>query len=213
MTVSKYFKHTSDKAEQKLISDLTSETIQQRGLDLWYIPRTNSVNGFDFLFGEDPENFFDTAVRLEMMMVSISTGFEGDDAIGRFGLELADNAVFLCAKTRFHAEVSKKYPAILRPREGDLVVFEVDSTEAKSIFEITYIEKEHPFYQIGKSTVYRMETTRFKYTHEDMITNIPAIDTEDMSNFEDYEDNVPLQAESDTLVNFDESDPFSDGEF
>jgi len=39
MTVSSYFKHTTAKNEQKLVDDITIETIQMKGLDLYYIPR------------------------------------------------------------------------------------------------------------------------------------------------------------------------------
>ena len=154
MAVSKYFKHVSAKNEQKLIDDLTKETIFQRGMDFIYIPRTNSETGFDYLFGEDPENIFSLGVEIEMYLLEIRDGFNGDDFISRFGLKLDDNAVFLVSKSRFAAVVTKKYPTITRPREGDLILFKVDPTEAKALFEIKYIEKEHPFYSIGKSTIY-----------------------------------------------------------
>lgn len=213
MAVSKYFKHVSAKNEQKLIDDLTKETIFQRGLDFIYIPRVNSEDGFDYLFGEDPENIFDRGVTLEMYLLEIRDGFDGDDFVGRFGLKLDDNCVFLVSKTRFTAEVTKKYPEITRPREGDLILFKVDPSEAKTLFEIKYIEKEHPFYSIGKSTVYRIEGERFNYSHETVQTGDPAIDEVDMGTYEHYEDNTPIQTEGDTIMDFNENDPFSDGKY
>ena len=212
--VSKYFNHVSAKNEQKLINDLTEETIFQRGLDLLYVPRIESSEGFDFLFGEDTANTFSKGVDLEMIMVSISEGFQGDDSIGRFGLDLSDDATFLCSKTKFWKIVTTKYPDITRPREGDLIIFKTDPSQSKSIFEIVDIQKEHPFYQIGKTTIFRMSTRRFKYTHEDLYTGDKDVDGDtptSLADFEPLEDNVPVKEEGATLLNFDENDPFSDG--
>jgi len=213
MAISPYFQHVTAKNEQSLIDSLTRETIYQRGLLLYYIPRTNSEKGFDYLFGEDPENIFDTAVLMEFYCENVSTGFDGSIAIGRFALELDDTATFLVSVTRFKEEVTELYPEIVRPREGDLIVFKVDPSEPLSIFEITYTEKETPFYQIGKSNVFRMETERFNYSHETMATEVPEIDDTPVDMDKDLTDGPPIQQESDTFVNFDESDPFSDGEY
>jgi hypothetical protein len=213
MAVSPYFKHVTAKNEQSLIDSLTRETIFQRGLDLYYIPRTNSEDGFDYLFGEDPENIFDKAILMEFYCENVSTGFDGQMAVGRFALELADIAVFLVSVTRFKEEVTSVYPDIVRPREGDLIVFKADPSEPLSIFEITFTERETPFYQIGKSNVFKMETERFNYSHETMSTDVPEIDDTPVDMDKDLTDSEPIQQESDTFVNFDESDPFSDGEY
>lgn len=209
MSVSPYFKHVTAKNEQSLIDDLTKETIFQRGLDLYYIPRTESHGGFDYLFGENPENIYDVAVQIEMIMENLSSGFDGADAIGRFALEIPDTATFQVSRTRFNTEVGKMYPDIKRPREGDLILFIADPDEPKVIFEITFTEDELPFYQIGKRNVYRMEAEKFHYSHEVTQTGIKEIDDVAI-NDDDYEENIPIQDESDTFVNFDESDPFSD---
>lgn len=212
MTVSSYFKHVTASNEQSLIDDLTIETIQQRGMDLWYVPRVEAEGGFDYLFGENPENIYDVAVKIEMMMMNLSTGFDGADAIGRFALEIPDTATFEIARTRFNEEMIKIYPDIKRPREGDLIVFIADPTEPKVVFEITFTEDELPFYQIGKRNVYRMEVEKFHYSHEVTQTGIDFVDDAALAD-DDYEENTPIQDESDTFVNFDESDPFSDGSY
>jgi hypothetical protein len=214
MSVSPYFKHVTAKNEQSLLNDLTRETIFQRGLDLYYIPRINSDDGFDYLFGEDPENKFDNAILMEFYCENVSTGFDGSAAIGRFALELGDIATFLVSVTRFNEEVTSKYPEIIRPKEGDLIVFKTDPSEPMDIFEITFTEKETPFYQIGKSNVFRMETERFNYSYETMETGVDELDDDEPIESENqYQDNEPIQIESDTFVNFDESDPFSDGDY
>jgi len=212
MSVSPYFKHVTAKNEQSLINDLTRETIYQRGMDLWYIPRTEAEGGFDYLFGENPENIYDKAVQIEMIMENLSSGFDGADAIGRFALEIPDTATFQVSRTRFKEEIVKMYPDISRPREGDLIFFMADPDEPKVVFEITFTEDELPFFQIGKRNVYRMEAEKFHYSHEVTQTGIEELDEAAEDN-EEYTENEPIQEESDTFVNFDESDPFSENDY
>ena len=211
--VSPYFRHINAPNEQSLIDSLTRETIFQRGLSLYYVPRSNGDFIVDYLFGENPSNIYDLGIELEFYCENVSTGFEGSLSIGRFALEMADIATFLTSTTRFVEEVTKRYPEILRPREGDLIIFKVDESEPKFIFEITYTEKETPFYQMGKSNVFRMETEKFNYSHETMNTGIEDIDTNDFTVKDEVDDGPDIQDESDTFVNFDENDPFSDGDY
>jgi hypothetical protein len=213
MSISPYFRHVTAPNEQSLINDLTEETIFQRGLDLYYIVREESNHNFDYLFGEDPENSFGGAIQLEMMLSQISTGFDGEMSTGRFLLEMGDIATFTCSVTRFQEEVTSIHPEIVRPREGDLIMFMTDPSEKRSVFEITYTEKEMPFYQIGKSNVFRMETERFSYNHEDMNTGLPEIDTTPLDMDKELSDSTPIQTESDTFVDFSEDDPFSNGDY
>lgn len=211
--ISPYFKHVTATNEQELIDSLTRETIFQRGLDLYYIPREESDDGFDYLFGEDPENKYVKAVEIEFWCENVGQGFDGADTIGRFALEMPDIATFLASKTRFIEEIQKLYPDIIRPREGDLIVFKTDPSEPMDVFEITFVQKENPFYQIGKSNVFRIETERFNYSHENMESDVPEIDAEYIPNMEDITDSPEIQTEADTFVNFDEKDPFSDGDY
>jgi len=213
MSVSPYFRHISSPREQGLIDSLTRETIFQRGLDLYYIPRTNSEKGFDYLFGEDPNNFFDSAVIIEMYIENVSTGFDGSTAVGRFMLELNDVATFLVSRTRFTEEITSIYKDIVRPREGDLIVVPFDDEEPMYMFEITFVERTTPFYQLGKTNIWRMEAERFNFSHEDMKTNVSDIDDIDLSEVNEISDSQEIQKESDTFVDFNEQDPFSDGKY
>lgn len=213
MSISPYFQHVTASNEQKLIDDLTRETIYQRGLNLYYIPRTEAEQGFDYLFGENPENIYDNAVELEFYCLNVSTGFEGEAAIGRFALEIANTATFLTSVTRFREEVQKEYPNIKRPREGDLILFKTDPTEAVFMFEITYVEDDTPFYQIGKSNVFRMEAEKFNYSHETLNTGIDDIDTRDLSTENEEDESPDIQTESDSFVDFNETDPFSESDY
>ncbi len=210
--ISRYFNHVSSKNEQALMTALTAETIFQRGLDLFYIPREESDGGFDYLFGEDPENKFGKAVQIEMMCLQIAEGFDGADAIGRFALDIGDTATFIVERFRFAEEVTRRYNHITRPREGDLIVFVADPTEHKTIFEITFVDPDVPFYQFGRSNRYQMEAEMFNYSHEDMNTGVDYVDEENDTS-DEYTEADPIQKESDTFMDFDEKDPFSEGKY
>lgn len=213
MAVSPYFRHVTATNEQSLIDDLTRETIYQRGLDLYYVPRINSADNFDYLFGEDPANIYDKGVLIEFWCENVGDGYDGAETIGRFGLELPDLANFQVSKSRFIEEIQKTYPDLVRPREGDLIIFKTDPAEPMDVFEITFVTKEEPFYTVGRSNVFRIETERFNYSHETMESEITDIDAEYIPNAQDYDDSPQIQDESDTFVNFDEDDPFSDGSY
>lgn len=206
MTVSRYFRHTTATNEQSLVDDLVVEIIQQRGLDLMYIPREKTLES-DYLFGEDPENDFGDGVTVEMMPNNMQ-GFEGEgDFMAGFGLDIRDEASFTISKTRFVQEVTGKNTHITRPREGDLIVFAL----AKAVFEITFVEHEKPFYTVGKGHTFDMSCKRFEYAHEefgevDDVTNTIPV-------FPDVDDSVKIQEEFDEIGNFDEEDPFSDNEY
>ena len=170
------------------------------------IPREASETNFDYLFGEDPENTFGENVVVEMWCRNVEGGFEGEGSmISRFGLEINDDATFEVSRTRFAEVIGKVYPDIVRPREGDLIAFPM----TKSVFEINFVEHEQPFYTVGKSHVFVLETSKFRWSHEDLVTGVEEVD--DIPNVPKYEDNTEIQDESDTFVDHNEKDPFSEG--
>lgn len=206
MTISSYFHHISSGAEQNLMEDLSRETIQIKGLDFSYIPRDS--DDADPLFGEDIKSTYDTSVTLEMYCKQM-TGFDGEgDFFSRFGLDIRDEAVFQIHKKRFEEVVTAVYPNITRPREGDLIYFELAST----LLEISFVEKEQPFYQRGIQTLWEANVKKFEYNHDEMLTGIDAVDDIEAAPELD-DDSTTIQTESDTFMNFDESDPFSKNEY
>lgn len=202
MAVSRFFKHTTASNEQGLLDDLTREVIYQRGEDMSYIPKT--AYSPDAIFGEDPSKLFSVAVELEMMIEDVeSFGGEGD-YIARYGLDIRDEVTFIFSKTRFVEEVTKDYPAITRPREGDLIAYE----NTNSVFEITFVEHEKPFYQLGKNVTYACQAKKFEYSHEDITSGITEVDN--LPTTAEHDDASKIDTEAATVVNFDESSPFGD---
>jgi hypothetical protein len=67
-----------------------------------------------------------------------------------------------------------------RPNEGDLIWAPFSS----SLYEITFVEHEKPFYQLGKGYVWELKCELFQYSHEDMNTGL--IDVDEVENEDSY---------------------------
>lgn len=155
--------------EQDLVEGITIEIIQATGVDCYYIPR--DYLSIDKIFGEDPGSYFDNAYVLEMYLQSFK-GFEGNDVITQFGLEIKDKVNLVFARKRFKQEVTNKNSALTRPKEGDLIYF----PPSKSLFEINFVEHENPFYPLGRLYSYFITAELFTYSYEKLSTSIDAVD-------------------------------------
>lgn len=157
-------------SEQRLIEDLTRETIRAMGREVYYIPR--KIFNKDYLFGEDPVTKFQGSYKIEMYVKSVS-GFEGQgDIISKFGLELKDRVELVVSKKSFSDNISRSDADLSRPREGDLIYFE----DSDTLFEINFVEHENPFYALGKLYTYVLSCEAFSYSHEKFETDQSFID-------------------------------------
>jgi hypothetical protein len=59
-----------------------------------------------------------------------------------------------------------------RPKEGDLVWFPLGDR----LFEIKFVEHEIPFYQLGKNYVYTLTCELYRYSSEEVGTDLDFID-------------------------------------
>lgn len=168
MATNPYFKDYS--GEQRLLNDLTIETIQAMGRDFIYLPR--EYLNIDMIFGEDPKSSFKNGYSLEMYVLETLKFGGNRDIITKFGIAITDRLTMQFAKTRFFDEVTSKQSEIIRPREGDLIYYPLSG----SIFEINFVEDEQPFYQFGTLTTFTVTCELFTYSHEEMDTGIPEID-------------------------------------
>ena len=170
MATNPYFKSYDSKLEQRLINDLTIETIKAMGRDVVYIPRDYLI--IDNLFGEDPESKFTQGYPIEMYMVD-SDKFQGNrDIVAKFGIQITDRTSLSVSRTRFENEITSHRNEIKRPREGDLIYFPLSG----SLFEINFVEDETPFYQLGGLTTYTLNVELFTYEGENIDTGISDID-------------------------------------
>lgn len=205
MAINPYFKDYS--GEQDLVEDLTIELIKTMGRDMIYIPRMAAV--LDELYGEQRGSYFKNGIPIEMYIDSVN-GFEGQgDIATKFGIEIRDNVSLTVSKKRFIQELKTKFPDVIRPREGDLIFFPL----AKALFEINFVEHENPFYQHGKLYSYRLTCELMSYNAEKVETGNTDIDTVVTENENELGENDTIQNFGTNIVDFTESDPFSEGQF
>jgi hypothetical protein len=179
MATNQYFSsnYFADNADQQLVQNLNTESIQIYGLDAQYLPR-NLVN-FDELFGEDQSSNFDRAYTIELYLKSFD-GFGGDGKfLSNFGIEIRDEMTFLVSRPRFVAEVGTNEPDIDKPREGDLILVQSAIDSRNRIFEITYVESEDVFHQLGSLYTWEIRTKLFELGGETFETGDVAIDSID----------------------------------
>ena len=102
MPTNVYFSH-KNKAEQFLYEDLVIESLKMYGQDVMYIPRQSIT--VDELMNEDYARFVD-AYNIEMYIEN-TEGFAGEgDLLGKFGLEVRDQATFIVSRRRWEQLVS-----------------------------------------------------------------------------------------------------------
>jgi len=168
MATNPYFRK-SIRTEQDLIDDLSVEVIKIHGFDMIYLPRTLVAK--DEIFGEDRSvSEFKTGREIEMLVESVD-GFEGDgEVFGRLGIEIKDNISLLVARRRFEKEFADL--GFLTPREGDLLYFPISG----SLFEINFVERENPFYQLNRISTYKVTCSLFQYNGEMFNTGWTVID-------------------------------------
>lgn len=169
MGVNPYFRRTI-KNEQELLESLTTEAIKIYGHEMVYLPREKVTE--DTILGEQVSEFTD-ANRIEMYMEN-SEGFEGDQEMSRFGLDVKDSATFVVSRKRF-LEVMGHNPEIRkigRPREGDIIYFDYPY----GMFEIKYVKHDNPFYQAGDRYCFKLSCEAFKSSNEKIDTGESELD-------------------------------------
>ena len=190
--------------EQDLIEDLVIESIKMFGLDCFYIPRLPVSR--DDIFQEDDLAQYLSAYPVEMYIKNVE-GFEGEgDFLSKFGLEVRDSITFTVAQKRYRNAVSDfidtadsdgdgsnddvdrgtsrnhnvaiVQPSKRRPLEGDLLYFPLN----KKIFEITFVEHEAVFYQMGSLQTFDLKCELFEYSQERFtIPEVPGVLTADQA--------------------------------
>ncbi|MAG19781.1 MAG: hypothetical protein CMB98_06865 [Flavobacteriaceae bacterium] len=159
------------KTEQNLYEDLVIESLKMYGQDVIYIPR--QLISRDEIMNEDYSKFTD-GYTIEMY-IETSEGFAGEgDLLGKFGVEIRDQATFVVSRKRWENLVGFYNNSIndTRPSEGDLVFLPL----SKSLFEIRFVEHEQPFYQLNNLPTYKLECELFEYNNEELETGIREID-------------------------------------
>ena len=165
-----FYFDTGTTAEKRLYEDLVIEQLKVFGQDVFYMPRTLIAE--DTVLGEDTLSKFDDAYMIEMYFEN-TDGFAGDKEImNQFGLENREEATFVVSQRRFEDMIAPDDNIGTRPKEGDLIYFPLVS----KVFEISFVDHDEPFYQIGNLPVYKLSVKTFDYSSEEMDTGIKEID-------------------------------------
>ena len=165
-----FYFDTGTTAEKRLYEDLVIEQLKVFGQDVYYMPRTLIAE--DTVLGEDTLSKFDDAYMIEMYFEN-TDGFAGDKEImNQFGLENREEATFVVSQRRFEDMIAPDDNIGTRPKEGDLIYFPLVS----KVFEISFVDHDEPFYQIGNLPVYKLSVKTFDYSSEELDTGIKEID-------------------------------------
>lgn len=234
-TVSQYFNNINSKNEQRIVEDLIIESIRIMGMKVYYAPRT--LVNFDSILGEDNMSAFNQAAPIEMYFDQ-PEGFAGNqDFVNKFGMVMEDQTSFVCSRRRFNQvvrydgynvipqtqftkntnyvnEIQTQYTANeVRPQEGALIYLPVTN----DIFEITRVNHESVFHQLGALYVWRIMCKKFAYSAETINTGVPQIDrvqliydNQDSTANDPIADNPEIKTEATQNIVFSELNPFGE---
>jgi hypothetical protein len=165
--------------EQQLVQDLVDEQIKLFGMDVFYIPRQLLV---DKALNDIVLSRFKQYYMIEMMLINVE-GFGGAGAVAmsKFGLALTDEMTLAVSKRRWQSFVSTKIQLKVptRPNEGDLIYVPM----TKNTYEIKFVEREVPFYQLGKNYIYSLSCELMQNANTEFDTGIDELDNLDQESY------------------------------
>jgi len=225
MATNVFFRNYDNFNEQQLIDDLVIESIKMYGVDVLYVKR--SIGSRDTVFNEDDTPIYDEVFEFESYVKNVD-GFEGEgDFLSKFGLQIRDQVTFSVANRTFERFVTRENNNIVRPREGDLIFFPLNS----KMYEIKNVEHESVFYQSGALQVFDIVCELIEYSNQifrtgrdnvdayfddiitDTYTNVGANNASTLvglANTDPIARNLFYEREGDSIIDFTEIDPFSE---
>jgi hypothetical protein len=162
--------------EQGLIQDLINEHLRMFGVEIYYLPRKYITE--KTIIKEVIESNFDKAYPLEAYVANYEGYAENSDLLTKFGVTVSDELTLIISAERFELYIrdliknQSNIKSFLRPNEGDLIFFPLGDR----LFEVKFVEREKPFYQLGKNYVYELKCELFEYEDEDIDTGVEEID-------------------------------------
>ncbi len=168
-----YFpQHGGVNSEQSLIQSLVDEQIKLFGSDVYYLPRKmiKDVALNDVLYSE-----FTTQYMIEMLLINVEGFGSPSEFISKFGLRITDEITMVVSQNRW-SQVFQEFADITtvdgRPNEGDLIYLPLTN----DLYEIKFVEREAPFYQLGKNYIYTMTAEIYELGNDEFETGIEEID-------------------------------------
>lgn len=161
--------------EQQLVQDLVDEQIKLFGMDVFYLPRDLLIDNAldDVILSKFKQHYM-----IEMMLLN-TEGFGGASSVSmsKFGLALTDEMTLAVSKRRWQSFVQTKIRLNVpgRPDEGDLIYVPM----TRNTYEIKFVEREVPFYQLGKNYIYSLSCELMQKSNTEFDTGIPELDNLD----------------------------------
>jgi len=233
-----YFNNIGASQEQLLIENLVIESIKIYGIEVYYIPRKR-IN-FDNVYSEDDLSEFNNSYLVEMYVRNVE-GFEGQgDFLSKFNIEIRDQMTLTIANRVFDEEVGS-IEGFMRPREGDLVflplnkkIFEVKFVEHEPVFyqlgalqmydlKLELFEYSNEIMNTGIEEIDLLQTNFSTALNNFSILTEGGLELRDQDGFslvlqsfdidlqDNQADNDEIEVEADSIIDFTEVDPFSEG--
>jgi hypothetical protein len=159
-------------SEQRLVQDLVDEQIKLFGQDVYYLPKEMLI---DKSLNDVILSRFRDCVMIEMMLINVE-GFGGPSslAMSKFGLKISDEVTFAVSKRRWQMYAEDQITTLVpgRPNEGDLIHMPM----TKNTYEIKYVEREIPFYQLGKNYIFGLTCELMENANNEFDTGIDELD-------------------------------------
>jgi len=206
MPLSPFFLNGSP-SEQRLVQDLVNEHLQLFGQDILYLPR--KIVNRNTVIREITASKFDDSFRLEAYLANVDGFGTPSDVLSKFGVRAQDEVTLIVSKERYDDFITpflKLYPEEDRlnaqtPNEGDLIYLPLDN----ALFEIKYIERKVPFYQLNDLFMYEFRCEIFEPEDEvidlpDGLTDKEGVEVDDIVGSTSGQV-VTLQMEKDTSQN------------
>lgn len=173
MPTSHYFpqNYKNNSSETNLIKDLVDEQIKLFGTDIYYVNRKEYVENFtnDVVFSE-----YKDKILIEAMLQNVEGFGAQSEFISKFGLRVTDEITMTISARRWDQEKFRlsNLKTESRPNEGDLIYLPLTG----DLYEIKFVEREMPFYQLGKIYFYTMSCEIYQVGNDDIDTGVDEID-------------------------------------
>ena len=235
-----FFQNYEYTDEQQLLHDLIEESISIYGIDAYYLPR--KLYSLDKLYTEDPQSYFDEAIPFDVYVKSADQ-FMGDrNLMSRFGLEIRDQVVFTFSQRAWARRIGDTH-GFARPNEGDLIffmpnkrLFEIRYVEKYSMlyplgtlptWDVTteLYEAAGQHFDTGVADIDAVETRTSEDSDRWAVCTVDGspiatvggdrwvVDTYSPDAIDPLDQSTEIQTEADAVLDFSESDPFSEGTY
>lgn len=238
MATSTFFNNWAASNEQNLYEDLIVESIRIYGHDVYYVPRT--LGALDPLYGESRTASFEEAHLVEVYVKSVDGFTGDGQFFSKFGLEIRDQVVLTIARKAFADEVGSRANLVRPREGDLIYLpfnrkaFQIRFVDDKPFFYqlgtlMTYdltcelFEYSHETFATGIPEIDAIQTRLDRSAESHLVQTSEGdrlVDEsgQDLIVGERWEstssdplaDNATIQRESDAIIDFSETDPFSE---